>query len=117
MMSKDATPVAESMEVQRVEDKARELLAHEYSMRGQPSVALLIRSAKSLNPDGPYAAAVAAIAASYEVGRAEGVRAAAEVADTHARKTDTPDDFTLGYEEGARRIASHLRALSKEPTK
>jgi hypothetical protein len=56
-------------------------------------------------------------AAAHEAGRVEGVREAAEVADEHACKTDTPDDFTLGYEASARSIAESIRALSKEPTK
>lgn len=43
-------------------DRARECLAHEFSVRGQPSVALAIRSG-NLNEDGPYAPAVAAMLA------------------------------------------------------
>lgn len=112
-------PVAESVEVQRVEDMARELLAHEYSMRGQPSVALLIRGAKSLNPDGPYAAAVAAIAASHEAGRIAGVREglerAAKVAEGERPKNPVSDwtDYARTRDFAATTIAKLIRALSK----
>jgi hypothetical protein len=41
-----------------------------------------------------------------------GIEAAARVADNHAEPTDTPDEFILGYEAAAKRIAKAIRRLT-----
>jgi len=58
--------------------------------------------------------------ASYEAGRAEGVREAAEVADKVRGgwvNGDATTPYGQAYQAGATDAATAIRALSKEPTK